>query len=55
MVSAPSLRGPSHTNPGPVQSGLTGHSKPKNIQASGFAGSMFIISNVWAGFCWKES
>ena len=38
MVSAPGLRAPSHTNPGPVQSCLTGHSKSQNIQASGCAG-----------------
>ena len=38
MVSVPSFAGSSHTNPGPVQSGLTGHSNAKNMLASGSAG-----------------
>jgi hypothetical protein len=32
IVSAPGLRVPSHTNPGPVQSCLTGHSKLKTYE-----------------------
>ena len=34
-VPAPSFAGSLHTNPGPVQSGLTGHSNAKNTPASG--------------------
>ena len=36
-VPEPSFAGSSHTNPGPVQSGLAGHSNAKNTLVSGSA------------------